>query len=125
MAETHDREVLRAHHTAVATSIPTIASYLQEHLGRRMTALLAGVADTREVGRWAKGDHNPRHDAEVALRAAYQIFHVLAEVESPHTVRAWFMGMNPQLGDESPVEAIAAGRRREALAAARAYAAGG
>lgn len=125
MAEASDRIVLRAHGNTVAATVPVLAGYLEKHLGRRMTAMLAGVADSREVARWAKGEHVPRHDAEVALRAAYQVFQLLADVESPHTVRAWFLGMNPQLDDESPVEAIAAGRRRDVLAAARAYAAGG
>lgn len=120
-----ERTVIRAHDRAAPASTREMAAYLQEHLGRRLTAVLAGVSDSREVGRWAQGDHAPRHDSELALSGAYQVFRLLAEVESPHTVRAWFIGMNPQLDDESPIEAIAAGRRREVLAAARAYAAGG
>lgn len=102
-----------------------MAEYLQDNLGRRLTAHLAGIADTRQVGRWAKGENAPCHESEVAIRAAYQIFRILAEVESPPTVRAGFIGMNPQLNDDSPVEALANGRLREALAAARAYASGG
>lgn len=41
------------------------------------------------------------------------------------TIRAWFMGMNPQLDDVSPAEALAEDRFREVLAAARAFLAGG
>jgi len=125
MAARIERTVIGAHARAVATSVADIAGYLEEHLGRRLTALMVGIADSREVGRWAKGEYTPRHDSEVALRAGYQVFQLLADVESPHTVRAWFIGMNPQLDDESPVEAIAAGRQRSVLAAARAYASGG
>lgn len=40
-------------------------------------------------------------------------------------IRAWFVGMNPQLDDDSPAEAIHGGRLKEAMAAARAFAAGG
>lgn len=36
-------------------------------------------------------------------------------------IRAWFMGMNPQLGDESPIEALREGRVRDVMAAARAF----
>jgi hypothetical protein len=45
--------------------------------------------------------------------------------ESDHTIRAWFIGMNPQLDDESPIEAVLSGRHKEVLAAARAFLAGG
>jgi hypothetical protein len=46
-------------------------------------------------------------------------------LESDHTIRAWFMGTNPQLDDESPLEAVREGRNREVLAAARAFVTGG
>lgn len=39
--------------------------------------------------------------------------------------RAWFIGLNPQLDDVSPAEAIHDGRLKEAKAAARAFVAGG
>jgi len=53
------------------------------------------------------------------------VFQLLMSVESPHTVRAWFTGMNPQLDDLSPAEAVRGGQDRAALAAARAFVAGG
>jgi hypothetical protein len=45
----------------------------------------------------------------------------LLATDSPAVVRAWFMGMNPQLDDENPAEVLAEGRSREVMAAARAY----
>jgi hypothetical protein len=36
-----------------------------------------------------------------------------------------FMGMNPQLDDVSPAEALAEGRHRQVMAAARALVSGG
>jgi hypothetical protein len=50
---------------------------------------------------------------------------VLLGDESAQTVRAWFLGMDPRLDDTSPAEAIREGRLKEAMAAARAFAAGG
>jgi len=50
---------------------------------------------------------------------------VLRGTESDHTIRAWFIGMNPQLDDVSPAEAISAGKYREVIVAARAFLAGG
>lgn len=56
---------------------------------------------------------------------AFQVVELLSPVEATPTIRAWFIGMNPQLDDESPTEAIRAGRHREVMAAARAFVAGG
>lgn len=77
-----------------------------------MTALLASV-EPRTVARWVAGEVVPREEAEKKLRSAYQIFHLLEQVEASSTVRAWFMGMNEQLADLSPAEAIADGNARD------------
>jgi hypothetical protein len=50
---------------------------------------------------------------------------ILEKEEAPPTVRAWFMGMNEQLDDLTPTEAIALGREKDALVAARAFVAYG
>ncbi len=41
--------------------------------------------------------------SEQRLRQAYQIVRLLMERESAETVRAWFVGMNPDLDDQAPV----------------------
>lgn len=114
----------RAHASSVKDSPQEIAEFMREHLGAALVALLADV-DVRSVNRWATGETPPRDAAERRLRAAYQIFRLLEAHEAAATIRAWFMGMNPQLDDRSPAEAIAADEHREALAAARAFATGG
>lgn len=114
-----------AHERAVSFEIKDVARYLQEALGQRLVAFMAEVSDSKQVGRWAQGTQAPREEAERRLRAAFQIFHFLLAEESPHVIRAWFIGMNPQLDDDSPAEAIRDGRLKEALAAARAFVAGG
>jgi hypothetical protein len=45
--------------------------------------------------------------------------------DSPRVVKAWFIGLSPQLDDESPAEAIREGPLKEAMNAARAFVAGG
>jgi hypothetical protein len=112
-----------AHAAAVKTETAEIAQFLSENLGPTLTAFIADV-DKRTITRYIKGDQ-PREDQEKRLRAAYQVFNLIHEVEANHTVRAWFMGMNPQLDDESPAESIAAGDFRGTMAAARAFIAGG
>jgi hypothetical protein len=101
-----------------------LTGYLQDVLGQRLVAHIAGV-DVKRVAAWAKGDSNPRPEAEERLRMAYRVFHLIQENESPHTVRAWFIGVNPQLNDESPAAAIRDGRFKEVLVAARAFISGG
>ena len=114
-----------AHRQVTESSIAQITQYLEEVLGRKLVATLADVKDPKAVTRWASGERAPRTGAEERLRAAYQIFRLLLTAESPHTVRAWFIGLNPQLDDESPILAIQEGRFQEAMVAARAYIAGG
>lgn len=46
---------------------------------------------------------------------------LLTSAESPEAARAWFMGMNPPLDDESPAEVLFTGRARDVMAAARAF----
>ncbi|RIR81951.1 hypothetical protein D2E65_09325 [Mycobacteroides abscessus] len=112
-----------AHDAAIKTDTAQIAQFLSSNLGPTLTAYIAGV-DKRTIARYVNGD-KPREDSETRLRAAYQIFNLINEVEANHTVRAWFMGMNPQLDDESPAESLAAGDFRGTMAAARAFVAGG
>jgi hypothetical protein len=114
-----------AHRTTVGSTIEDIASFLQEVLGQKLVAYIAGVNDVKAVSRWASGQRHPRPESESRLRGAYQVFQMLQAEESPHTVRAWFMGLNPQLDDISPAAALSEGSLRDVLVAARAYLAGG
>lgn len=114
-----------AHRRAVESTIQDVVGYLQEVLGQKLVAYIAGVSDPRTVARWAAGERSPRQDHEQRVRCAYQIFQLLLAEEAPHTVRAWFLGLNPQLDDESPAESIREGMFREVLMAAKAFIAGG
>ena len=80
----------------------------------------------KTVTRWANGEVAEIRDPEVErrLRTAYEIALMLLGGDSAPTVRAWFLGIDPQLGDTSPAEAIREGRLKEAMGAARAFAAG-
>lgn len=123
---TKTSEVTRAaHRRAVTISKADLVLFLKENLGTGIVALIAGV-DKKTVLRWIDGDSDSmRDEPQKKLRAAYQIFQLIATVDAPPTVRAWFIGMNPQLEDESPAEALAAGKLREVLSAARAFVDGG
>lgn len=112
-----------AHRRTTEATATDIAAFLTESLGRALTAYIADV-DPKTVDRWVRGDA-PRTDTEQRLRVAYQVFQLLQEEDSPHTARAWFIGLNPQLDDTAPAQALHDGHIREVLVAARSFALGG
>jgi hypothetical protein len=120
MIETLERT---AHAQATRLEITAIVQSLQETLGQRLTAVVAGVSDAKAVGKWAKGARDPQPETEAKLRSAFQVTQLLLERESPDTVRAWFIGMNPDLDDQAPALLIGQEPKR-VLLAARAFLSG-
>ncbi len=115
-----------AHRQAMRAPIPSIASFLQDLLSRRLVAYVTGVKDAKTVSRWANDEvKEVRQESEERLRIAYEIAQLLVQFDSPRVVKAWFIGLNPQLGDVSPADAICKGQLKEAMVAARAFVAGG
>ena len=124
----HETIIDQAYRASLVTPFDEIARYLQDLLSRRLTAVIAGVKDGKTIARWAAGETSDVRgpEKERRLRTAYQIAYMLLQSsDSPQTEKAWFMGLNPQLGDTSPAEAIREDRLQDALAAARAFVAGG
>src|SRR3954454_16395026 len=91
-----------AHGLATRLDIPSLARSLQDVLGQRLVAVIAGVSDARAVGKWARGERTPHPDAEKRLRLAFEVTQLLLQRDSSETVRAWFGGMNPYLDDRAP-----------------------
>lgn len=116
----------QAHRQAVVTPVSDVVSFLQDLLGRRLVAYVAGVKDAKTVSRWASGEvGSVRQESEERIRTAYEVAQLLVRFDSPRIVKAWFIGLNPQLDDVSPAETIHQGKLKEAKAAARAFVAGG
>lgn len=116
----HRERAGRASDVGLADQVAALKSLL----GPRLMAVTIGV-DLVTVDRWIAGQTKPRLENEKRIHTAYQIYDLLKPVDASPTIRAWFMGMNPQLEDRSPSEAIAEGDLRAVLAAARAFLAGG
>jgi hypothetical protein len=112
------------HRRAVRLTLPAIVGSLQDVLGQRLVAVIAGVADAKAVGKWARGERAPHAQAEQRLRDAYQITQLLVERESAETARAWLVGMNPDLEDRAPALVMAEDPTR-VLQAARSFLAHG
>lgn len=114
-----------AHRATVQSEVSDIAKYLIEVLGSKLTAYMVGASDGRTVNRWAAGDRSPRAESEERLREIFYIFRLLQTAEDVHTVRAWFVGLNPQLNDRSPATALHEGDTRDVVVAAKSFIAGG
>ena len=108
------------HGLATRMDLPQLIRSLQDVLGQRLVAVVAGVSDAKAVGKWAKGERSPHPDTERRLRDAFQDAQLLLQRESADTVRAWFIGMNPGLDDRAPALVLAE-QPQEVLQAAHSF----
>jgi hypothetical protein len=120
--ETHHKRLM--HMTS-----PQLVRELVEMLGAPLTAMVAGVRDTRSVRQWMAAEdegHRPRERTLARLRTALQVVEILiADRLQRDVIQAWFTGMNPLLEDRSPALVLADGADSEqprVLQAARRFA---
>lgn len=113
-----------AHGLATRLELPALVRSLQDVLGQRLVAVLAGVSDAKAVGKWARGERAPHPEAERRLREAFHITQLLLQSGSAETLRAWFIGMNPDLDDQAPALLLAE-NPQAVLGAARNFLANG
>lgn len=115
-----------AHAQAMRVSLREATDTLYHLLTGKIAAYMVGVKDVRTLTRWIGGEvREIRVEHEARLRAAYEIATLLFHFDAPETVRAWFIGMNPELDDVAPIEVIRQDRLQDALGAARAFIANG
>ena len=111
---------------ATVTGIAEIAAFLQDALGQKVTAYLSGLRDAKIVGRWVRGQADPRDLVKMRLRAGYQAARLIVEAYGPETAKAWFFGCNTRLDDEAPASVLRRARTpddlRHVVPAARAFA---
>jgi|1185.fasta_scaffold105145_1 hypothetical protein len=92
---------------ATTQSISEIASYLQEQLGQRVTAYLAGLTDVKQIGRYARRDGpEPRANVDRRLREGYKVVRLIATPYDTKTAKAWLFGTNTRLDDNAPIELL-------------------
>lgn len=95
-----------------------IVRQLTTHLGVRLLALTLAT-DAESIKSWAEEKNPPPEPFERRLRVAHEIWQLVCSVESPNTVRTWWMGMKDGLDDLSPAEAIALDQYDDVRAVAR------
>lgn len=94
---------------------------LNSHLGPTLAAALAGATGKTQTIRWATPDGpEPRPDATRRPQLAHRIWAQIAVAENDHTARAWFIGGNPLLDEDTPVTAIREDRGQQVMIAVRA-----
>lgn len=114
-----------AHGEVTRLDIHEVVRRLNSHLGATAVAALAGSRDSKLPYRWAKADGpEPNTAAQERLRAAHRAWIVVADAESDHVARVWFLGANPLLDEESPVLALRADRIKDVLDAAAGFVSG-
>jgi hypothetical protein len=113
---------------ATRLGIDAVATYLQQQLGQKLTAYVAGVTDPKMVGRWAAGKAQPRDEREMRLRDAFKATRMLVEAFGAQTAKAWWVGSNTRLDDRAPAAVVRQAQDPEELRfvvpAARAFAGG-
>jgi hypothetical protein len=97
----------QAHERAVRASAAEAAAFLQDLVGQKLTATMVGIGDPKAVGKWARGEREPRGETARRLREAFQVATLLELAESAQTARAWLIGMNPHLDDRAPAAVLA------------------
>lgn len=110
-----------AHYESLRAPLHELVARLQEVLGQRIVAYVAGIKSPRLVGRWAVGGGTtPRQDSQTRLRELWEVVRILDD-EGPEVTRAWLLGSNPQLDDKTPVELLREGSSAEVARAAEAF----
>jgi hypothetical protein len=109
-----------AHRRAVEETIDQQAEFVVDLLGAALLAYIAGTNETT-VRRWVRRENTPNDAHQQRIRNTSMIARLLLQGDANHTVRAWFIGMNPQLDDVSPAEALREERYRDVMSAARAF----
>lgn len=92
---------------AATRSVAEIAAFLQEALGQRPAAAIAGLSDVRQIGRYARQDGPlPRDMVERRLREGYKVVRMICDAYDASTAKAWLFGINTRLDDQAPIEVL-------------------
>ena len=103
---------------AATRPIGEIAAYLQEAVGQRVAAALAGLVDAKQIGRYAReGGPEPHGSTDRRLREGYKVVRMLVDAYDAKTARAWLFGTNTRLDERAPIEVLGAATETSEFAA--------
>jgi uncharacterized protein (DUF2384 family) len=111
-------EAQRLDDEAATRSIRELAAYLQDAVGQRVAAAIAGLADAKQIGRYTRDDGPEPHGlTEQRLRAGYKVVRMLVDAYDAKTARAWLFGTNTRLDDRAPIDVLGAAEDTTAMTA--------
>lgn len=110
-----------SHSGTARLGIREIVRQLNVSLGATLVAALAGSKDPRISYKWQRVDGpEPKDGAQARLQLAHRAWTEVSAAEGDHVARLWFIGANPWLDEDTPIDAIREDRARDVMAAARA-----
>lgn len=98
-----------------------VTEALCELLPSALVASLAGVKDSSQVRKWARGDLEPTLASAARMRFTLEQAWEIEAAESARVAQAWLTTANRVLGYELPIKAIRDDRFAETAAAAMAF----
>ena len=98
-----------------------MVNVLNKALGATLVTSMAGYTDRSNAYKWAKaGSPEPAPKAVTRLCFAHSMLTYLSDNESIHVACTWFMGANPWLNYDTPIDAIREDNLKQVAAAAEA-----
>lgn len=114
--------IIAGHSETARLDIHELVRRLNNHLGPLLVAALAGSKDKKLPHKWAKPDGpTPGPAFQKRLQLAHRVWISIADAETEAIARAWFIGGNPFLGENTPITAIREDRHKEVLQALTAF----
>lgn len=98
---------------AMLQPVGELAAYLQQTLGQRMAAHLAGLDHAKQIGRYVRGEANPRELVARRILEGYKIVRMLVDAYDGTTAKAWLFGTNTRLDDRAPIDVLSLGSTGE------------
>lgn len=106
---------------AIRLDVREVTRRLNAALGGTLVSALAGAKDAKISHKWAKeGGPNPRPESIKRLFFAYEQWQKVTDAEGEHVARVWFIGANPWLEYDTPVNSIRQDKYKEVSAAVQA-----
>lgn len=114
--------IIAGHGETARLDIHELVRRLNSHLGPLLVASLSGSKDSKLPYKWAKPDGpTPGPAFQKRLQLAHRIWLAVADAESEAIARAWFIGGNPILDEDTPITALREDRHKEASQALSAF----
>lgn len=114
--------IVAGHGDTARLDIHELVRRLNSHLGPLLVATLAGSKDSKLPYKWAKPDGTtPGPAFQKRLQLAHRAWLIIADAESEAIARAWFVGGNPFLDEDTPVTALREDRHKEVAHALTAF----